>query len=227
MATQASKSGAGTHAGAPGMGLFEAIYSMRAIRQFTSDPVPGTLLRTVLAAAGQAPSGGNRQPWKFIVVRSPAGKRKVSELVIAAEGKAEEARARGQDRRPRPTGSAAAAPAFSALLAHVPAIIIVCAVKPASEGPWSVGPFGQTYPAVQNLLLALRGVGLGGTITTGFRWQEKEFREYLALPDNLEPTCLIPVGFPIDKGKERHGKKTRLPVEETTFEERHGQRITF
>lgn len=227
MTTPSSKSGARTHAGAPDIGLFEAIYSMRAIRRFKPDPVPGALLRTVLAAAGQAPSGGNRQPWKFIVVRSPAGKRKVSELVIAGDIKAEAARTGGQDRRPRPTGTAAALPAFGASLAHVPAIIIVCALKPVSEGPWSVGPFGQTYPAVQNLLLALRGVGLGGTITTGFRWQEKEFREYLALPDNLEPTCLIPVGFPAGEGKEHHGGKTRLPVEETTFEERHGQRITF
>lgn len=202
------------------IGLFEAIYTMRAIRDFKPDPVPDDLLRKVIEAAGQAPSGGNRQPWKFIVIRGQQGKDKVAELVRI-----------GQDRRPaagnRPTGTAAPVADFAGLLRAAPVLIIVCAIKPATEGPQTVGPFGQTFPAIQNLLLAARGLGLGGTITTSFREMEREFREYLRIPDNLTPTCLIPLGYPSGAGRNKHGRKSRLPVEEIAFEEKVGQRISF
>ena len=200
---------------------------MRAIREFKPDPVPDALLRRVLEAAGQAPSGGNRQPWRWVVIRSAEGKRKVSELVAQAAERAAEGRRTGQDRRTPPSASAAGSDAFADMLLGVPVIVIACAQRPASEGPWSVGPFGQTYPAVQNLLLAARGVGLGGTITTGFRWMEAEFRELLGLPDDIEPTCLIPLGYPAGEGREHHGRKSRQPIEELAHEERWGGSISF
>lgn len=209
------------------IGLFEAMETMRAIRAFKPDPVPDALLRRVLEGAGQAPSGGNRQPWRWIVVRSAEGKRKVSELVAQASQRAADARTSGQDRRPAPSASAAGSDAFADMLLSVPVIVIACAQKAASEGPWSVGPFGQTYPAVQNLLLSARGVGLGGTITTSFRWMLDEFKELWGLPDEIEPTCLIPLGYPSGEGREHHGHKSRQPIEELTHEERWGGAITF
>ena len=201
--------------------------TMRAIREFKPDPVPDALLRRVLEAAGQAPSGGNRQPWRWVVIRSAEGKRKVSELVAQAAERAAEGRRTGQDRPTPASASAAGSDAFADMLLGVPVIVIACAQRPASEGPWSVGPFGQTYPAVQNLLLAARGVGLGGTITTGFRWMEAEFRELLGLPDDIEPTCLIPLGYPAGEGREHHGRKSRQPIEELAHEERWGGSISF
>ena len=210
-----------------GIGLFEAIYTMRAIRKFKPDPVPGALLRKVIEAAGQAPSGGNRQPWRWVVIRSAEGKRAVSDLVQQGNAKAAEARAAGQDRRPTPAPTAAPGPDFAESLADAPVIVIACAQTPASQGPWSVGPFGQTFPGIENLLLAARGVGLGGSITTSFRWMAAEFKEWLGLPDDMEPTCLIPLGYPLGEEGERHGPKTRRPIEELTHEERWGGAISF
>jgi hypothetical protein len=54
---------------------------------------------------------------------------------------------------------------------------------------------------------------------------EREFKEHFGIPDNLTPTCLIPLGFPSGVGRNKHGKKSRLPVEETTYEEKYGQPI--
>lgn len=204
------------------IGLFDAMYTMRAIRQFKTDSIPDPVLRQVLAAAGQAPSGGNRQPWKFIVIRSTEGKAQVASLITTMQERAAAGRPVSS-----PAGPPAPAPDFAGLLRAAPAIVIVCAIAPAAEGPGTVGPFGQTFPAVENLLLAARAFGLGGNITTGFRAMEKEFREYLQIPENLTPTCLIPLGYPSGEGGNKHGRKTRLPVEETTFAEKYGQPISF
>jgi nitroreductase len=212
---------------APQIGLFDAINTMRAVREFKPDSIPEATLKKVLAAAGQAPSGGNRQPWKFIVVRTPEGKAKIADMVATMQQRAAEARAASGQPNATPSGSAAPAPDFPALLRAAPALVFVCAIAPASEGPQTVGPFGQTFPAVENLLLAARGLGLGGNITTGFRSMEKEFKEYLNIPENLTPTCLIPLGYPSGVGRNKHGKKSRLPVEETTFAEKYGQPISF
>lgn len=209
------------------IGLFEAISTTRAIRDFRPDPVPDDLLRRVLELAGQAPSGGNRQPWRWVIIRSTEGKRKVSELVRQASQRAAQAATSGQTLTTPASSSAAGSDDFANMLLGVPVIVIVCARRPASEGPWSVGPFGQTYPAVQNLLLAARGLGLGGTITTNFRWMMDEFRIYLRLPDEIEPTCLIPLGYPLGAGRNQHGTKSRQPLEELAYEEHWGQAVAF
>ena len=208
------------------IGFFETIESTRAIRNFKPDPIPDNLLRKVLSSAGQAPSGGNRQPWRWVVIRSTEGKAEISRLVYQAGQMAEAARRDGKDKRPRPA-NATESKEFHEVLLHVPVIIIACAQRPVSEGPHTVGPFGQTYPAIQNLLLAARALGLGGTITTNFRYMEKEFRNYLSLPDNIDPTCLIPLGYPANTGRDRHGSKTREAVEKIAFEEYWGQEISF
>jgi nitroreductase len=209
------------------MGFFDALYTMRAIREFKPDAIPDTVLRQVLEAAGQAPSGGNRQPWKFIVIRSDEGKAKLAEFVQTIQDRAAEARRAAGQPDPTPSGTAAPAQDFPGLLRAAPALVIACAVAPTGETPGTVGPFGQTFPAVTTLLLAARAVGLGGNITTGFRAMEKEFKEHLNIPDNLTPTCLIPIGYPSGVGRNKHGKKSRLPVEETTFAEKYGQPISF
>jgi len=189
--------------------LFDAIYTMRAVRRFKPDPVPDALLRRVLEAGGQAPSGGNRQPWRFFVIRRPEAREELRGLLrqAAANG--------GTD------------PAGLEYFADAPVVIIVCATRGYVTGPGSVGPFGQTYPAVENILLAARALGLGSSITTSFREANDAFREWLQLPENLETTCLMPLGFPLGTKDSRHGKKTRSPIEDLTFEEKFGQNIVF
>ena len=201
--------------------IFEVMYTMRAVRKFKPDPVPDDVLRKVLEAAGQAPSGGNRQPWRFVVIRSPEAKRKISELAVEAVHRATNGPGGAQ------AGSAPPSTEFQESLAAVPVIIIVCAQQPAAAGPWSVGPFGQVFPAVENLLLAARAYGLGGTITTGYRWMEDELKAYLGLPEELDTATLIPLGYPDESRGERHGKKSRRPIEELACENHWGQPITF
>ena len=189
--------------------LFEAIYTTRAIRRFKTDPVPDALLRRVLEAGGQAPSGGNRQPWRFFVIRRPEAREELRTLLGQAAANS------GAD--------SAAIQAF----ADAPVVIIVCATRGTVTGAGSVGPFGQTYPVVENILLAARAVGLGSCITTSFREANDAIREWLQLPENLETTCLMPLGYPLGTKDQRHGKKTRSPIEELTFEEKMGNHIAL
>ena len=152
-----------------------------------------------------------------MVIRSEEGKKKVSEIALQA---VERARTAG-------AGTGGGDGGFAISLANVPVIIIVCSQRPVSTGPWSVGPFGQSYPAVENLLLAARALGLGGTITTGYRWMEEEIKAWLGLPENVDTTCLMPLGYPLGTPGERHGKKSRKPIQELVYEEHWGQRISF
>jgi len=65
-----------------GIDLFEAMSTLRSVRRLRSDPVPDDLLRKVLTAATWAPNGGNRQPWRFIVVRNAETKRTLRDLYL-------------------------------------------------------------------------------------------------------------------------------------------------
>jgi nitroreductase len=196
------------------VGLFEAIYTTRAIKRFAPDPVPDSLLRQVLEAACQAPSGGNGQPWRFVVVRSPEGKRNLEELMQRAE----------QIRMAEigvPNPSSAGRQPYN----EVPVVIMVCSTQTQTGIPHAAGPFGSTFPAVQNLLLAARALGLGGSITTNYRWGKDGFLEYLKIPEELDTVALVPLGYPDEAQGIRHGKKTRKPLETVAYEEEWGRPI--
>ena len=197
----------------PEVGLFEAIYTARSIRALKPDPVPDELVRRILEAACQAPSGSNSQPWRFVVIRSPEGKRQLDKLVFQAE----QLRAGGQG-----------VSAVRQSLADVPVIVLVCADRAKSSWPPSVvGIFGQTFPAVQNLLLAARAFGLGGNMTTSYRWMEAEIKAHLGVPDDMDTVVLVPLGYPDESRGARHGKKTRLPLNAVAYEERWGESLKF
>jgi nitroreductase len=103
----------------------------------------------------------------------------------------------------------------------IPAIIFPCLVKPEE----ATGPpqYSSIFPAVQNLLLAARGLGLGAVITAGIAMPYiNEVKELLHTPLNVEPVALIPIGWP---DKERYGKTTRKPVEEISHWEAWGKRL--
>ena len=196
------------------IGLFDAIYTTRSIRRFKPEPVPDDVLRKVLEAAVQAPSGGNRQPWTWLVIRSPEGKKRLHELVLEGRRKEEAAAAGG----PMPPNT------FADALPHVGAVVLVCTPQGGSN-PRSVGPAGAAYPAIQNLLLAARAFDLGGVITLGHRWNEDAIKAELGIPGDQVIVALVPLGYPERIDGQRHGKKTRKPVEETAFAERWGQAI--
>lgn len=198
--------------------LLEAIYTTRTIRRFTDQPVPPELVRLVLEAATQAPSGINRQPWRFIVLEDPEVRRKVGDLY--REGYVE-------NRKPEPGEEERNPSVHLAMhLAEVPVLIVVCGIMPPSNrsriDPFVMTPSG-VYAAAQNLLLAARAHGLGGTMTTNHRWRESDLREVLGVPEPHEILGIIPLGYPA----ERHGRKRRKPVDAVTYRDYWETPMTF
>ena len=199
------------------MDIFEAMYTTRAMRRLKQDPVPDELVWKVLDAAIRAPSGGNRQPWNFIVIRDEATKKKIGEWYLEAwnnsYGRARDAMTANPDSA-RMFGSA---DHLANHLAEVPVLIIATVSAAAGAAPTS--PSGSyIYPAVQNLMLAARALGLGTTLTTLHRAHERDVKQLLGVPDNVETMCLIPLGW--RKGK--FGTGPRLPVEKVTYWEKWG-----
>jgi len=199
--------------------LFEAIYSQRAIRRFRPDPVPRELLRRVIEAGTKAPSGTNRQPWAFLVVEDAADRAAISAALSAHLSENDGMRtyfergAQSDDRSERLMLSGALALAKDVGIA--PAIIIPC-LYPAGDDRLLAG--SSIYPAVQNILLAARGLGLGTVLTTFNAGIDAFLRELLAIPADAQPVALIPIGYPDG----RFGPTRRKPVEEVLFWGRWG-----
>ena len=201
------------------MGLFEAMYTTRAIRRFKPDPVPDELVRKVVEAATMAASGANRQPWRFIVIKDAEMRRKVGQRYLDAFM---------AGRTIRPTYLPVQDPHTKHMLgdaeylAHtmkdVPVQIMVCLDHKAAS---ITGVYASIFPAVQNLMLAARGLGLGTCLTTVFKRIEKEVKADLGIPEDFEPVALIPVGWP-DK---KFGPLKRAPVEEVAYLDRWGKAL--
>ncbi len=166
------------------MDVLEAIRKRRSIRRYSSDPVSEEDVRELLTAAVWAPSAGNAQPWKFIVVRDPALKEK---LVAVAHGQR--------------------------FIAEAPVIVVVCADvgrarRAYGERGATLYCLQDTAAAIQNMLLAATAKGLGTCWVGAF--DEEKAREVLALPPSLRAVALIPVGRP----REEPETRTRRPLHE-------------
>jgi nitroreductase len=222
------------------IGLFEAIHTARSLRRFRDEPVPDALITRVLDAAIRAPSGGNAQHWTFIVVRDAVLRQRLGAIYRKA---AEEVGAI-YAARPRPAHlTEAQYRSFLGSSAYLwehmgeaPVILVPClkrrdmpppaALPPAVAARWDVHQAYQErirgssiYPAVQNIILACRGLGLGTVLTTIASLYEDELKQALDLPADIDTFALMPVGFPVN----RHGPVTRRPVAEVTFADRWGQ----
>ena len=201
------------------IGLFEAIYTQRAIRQFKPEPVPDELIVKLIQAATKAPSSANRQAWKFIIIRDADLKRRVSHYYRQAWEAAYGGPADTSQRL-----QARVRTSSSNLAEHMhqaPVLILACAEHDGSPSTMSRG--STIYLAVQNLLLAARGLGLGSVITTLHKRYEKEIKELLDIPENVETAALLPIGYPVDGL--RYGPTSRRPVDEVTFWERWGAKV--
>jgi len=195
--------------------LLEGIRTTRAIRRLLPDPVPRELVRKVCEAGTFAPSGGNRQPWIFVAVTEPARRAWVAE------------RYRGAFRAYiAPAVEAAKRPDFPAAARRMQRAAIHLA-EHLHEAPVHLFVAGWTrrgqpqlqalMPAVQNVLLACRAVGLGASLTTLHTAFGRELDAWLGLPENA-PTCaLLPIGWP----RGRYGRPPRRPVEECLSFERY------
>jgi nitroreductase len=203
------------------IGLFEAMYTQRTIRRLKPDPVPDELIARLIEAATMAPTGGNRQNWAFLVIRDQAFRERLGEWYLDAWNRSygalpDDARARFDRAMQRVYRSAEH---LAHHLAEAPVLVLVCAREaPPADAPQfvSASHYGSIFPAVQNLLLAARGLGLGAALTTLHKFHEAEVKALLGIPEGVETVALVPVGYP----RGRYGPAKRRPSGEVTHSER-------
>ena len=225
--------------GPPDIGLFEAIYSARSIRRLKPDPVPEELITRILDAAIRAPSGGNAQSWAF-VVRDPALRHQLGVIYRKASDIAEAVYA-ARGRPPHLTEKQytrlmAAGRHLWDHMSEAPVLLLPCSRRPVLPAREALPPDIATgweeeaayaerirgasiYPAMQNILLACRGLGLGTVITTNHIRCEDEVKALLGIPEDVSTWALMPVGWPIDK----FGPLTRQPLSEVVHADRWGR----
>ena len=192
--------------------FFEAARSQRGTRRFAPDAVSDETLDRILQAATWAPSGSNRQPWHFIVVRDEATKRRMGELyrqgMSSMSGK--------EPVSPAPLGPGEP-PIFSDDLASVPVVIMVCLETWNARGRENLLG-AHIFPAVQNLMLGAAALGLGTRLTTIWQHRDAEMKVLLGIPDGVETMAMIPLGYP--GGDDHLGGSNRKPLGEVVHRDR-------
>ena len=206
------------------MPLEEAMRTQRAIRRLKTDPVDDALVLRLLDLAIRAPSGSNAQNWQFVVVRDPAVKGKLGRLNRMAwnlYGGLGRRLARGDDKMLR---IIVAVEWQADHFEEIPVIVVACLRGQRLPFPLpmpamaSTSYYGSIYPAVQNLLLAARSVGLGAALITLPLWSHFLARRALGLPWNVSPCAVVPLGWP----RGRYGPTTRRPIGELVHLDRFG-----
>ncbi|MDA0364977.1 MAG: nitroreductase family protein [Chloroflexi bacterium] len=189
----------------------ELFAHQRAVRAFADRNVPDALVEEVLAAATRAPSGSNTQPWRFIVVRDAEVKAQLAEAYEEAQ----------RSQYGGPTAAAGAgSPAGSALPAtpwtEVPVLIVACVRVPARTGRAGFQTGASVYPAVQNLMLRARSLGLGTVLTTLHRRNRDRVHAILGIPETYDSAAIIPLGWPAVA----YGRNRRPPASTVTMRDR-------
>lgn len=202
--------------------LWEALFTQRAIRWYRPDPVPDDLIWKCIDAAIRAPSGTNTQPWGFVVVKDDATRAKIAEKIRSSFGANPQMKAYIQ------SGKESADKTMRLMMSGVenivehldsaPVFIIPCLNAPTSPAPEGLLAGSSIYQAVQNLMVAARGLGLGTVMTTFQAGMRPELQDWLKLPETATPVALIPLGFP----DRNFGPVKRKPVDEVTYWETWG-----
>ena len=205
------------------MGLLEGLTTTRSIRRYTDQPVTEEQLRAVMFAATRAPTGSNRQPFRFVVlVDGPVAAE--AKRLIATSAAAIWSEKRRHDGYDSGSGVQADSPKarMAASMEHyvdnfekVPVLILPCMIRYRSPGSFEGS---SIYPACQNILLAARAVGLGG-VFTGFHFSvERELRHLIGIPDDATVAGTITLGWPAGS----QGPVRRRPLSELVYADRWG-----
>ena len=186
------------------METLEAIAARRSTRRFKSDPVPDDTLRAVLNAAVQAPSGKNRQPWRFVVV---TGDKRTEMVGVMREGIAN-AKSKGEG----PGSSEGSA----AVMAQAPATVFI--FNPEGMHPWLTRDAGKAFmdvvdvqsigAAIQNMLLAAQDLGLGSLWICDVFYAYEELSRWLGESDQM--IAAVSLGY----ADESPDARPRKPVSE-------------
>ncbi|MFN8023306.1 MAG: nitroreductase family protein [Acidimicrobiales bacterium] len=203
--------------------LLTGLATTRAIRRYTDDPVPDEVLSSILWHASRAPSGSNRQPFRFVVLRDGP----VAAQAKALLGESFRAGWNAKEQRDGYAGATAAAPDspkaraaatmqhFVDHLEQVPVVVLVCLERYRDPTPYEGG---SVYPACQNLLLAARAHGYGGALTMWHLVVERELRDLLGIPEHVSLAACITLGRPAG----RHGPVRRRPLADLVYDGRWG-----
>jgi nitroreductase len=204
------------------MDLADAMRTQRAIRRLKTDPVDDELLLRCLELATRAPSGANRQPAEFILVRDQVAKAALGRLYRQAWSVYGGIGRRLYGRHEKTRRIIAAVDWQVDHWEEVPVVVVAClrGVALPVPGVARSSRYGSIYPAIQNFLLAARAEGLGAALTTLPVYSQWAARRVLGIPWNVEPVAAIPVGWP----RGRYGPTTRRPVERSVHVGRYGNR---
>jgi nitroreductase len=206
------------------MPLVEAMRTQRAVRRLHTDAVDPVLLETLLELSLKAPTSSNTQDWSYVVVTDRAQKERLARLYLPlfrTFDPIERRRAAGDEQAVR---QMAPGRWQAEHFADIPVFVIPCYARNLRHRPvgWpqiSVSSFyGSVYPAVQNLLLACRAVGLGASLQTLPIWIVPIAQRILGLPRKVVPVCVIPIGW----AKGNYGPTTRAPIRDVIHTDRYG-----
>jgi nitroreductase len=213
------------------MDLYDVMRTTPAVREFTDEPLPDQTLHRILDHARFAPSGGNRQGVRIIVVRDRQTRERLAELNEPAVRRYVAQIKAGQSpwnslEPPIPTPDEIAATdvpeSFTKPVLTAGAVLVVCVdlgvVASTDQDLDRVGVISgaSVYPMVWNILLAARNEGFGGTITTMAAAEEPAVRGLLGIPDEYAVAAVLPIGQPV----KQLTKLRRNEVEEFVTRER-------
>ena len=205
-----------------GTELFHIMRTTRAMRRLKPDPVPDELILQILQAGQWAANGGANQRWRFLVIKDRSIKEQVQVWYQKAFDEVVGPRYRGSE---PPPGSSPGRyrrqhDAVEYLTEHyheAPVWIVACQDDGEETPTRSAG--ASIYPAVQNMLLAARALGLGATLTSRHLRHEKEVEEILGLPPGVHSYAILPIGYPMGN----FGPVRRGPLADVVYQDRWGE----
>ena len=212
------------------MELYDIMRTAFSAREYTSDPVPDDIIYKILENARFAPSGGNRQGWKVIIIRNKISKEKIAELAVPGAKRYAAQRNAGENPWNSIVPSSVSqevientppSPKIQMTYVDAPVILMVCVdlrvVAAMDQYLDRIGLISgaSIYPFVWNILLAAKNEGYGGRITTIPVSQEKKLQEYFHIPTHFAIAAIIPLGQPV----KNLTRLSRKPVEDFAINE--------
>lgn len=200
------------------MPLGDAMFTQRSIRRLRPDPIPIEDIRTIIEAASKAPSGGNSQPARYLVLTDSDVIRQFGALYHEAwwakrrdEGKPWTRR----DEIPAEERVSRGAAQLADEMGAAPCIVLALTERK--------GQASSVLPGVQNLMLAARALGIGSVPTTLHPQVMDRVYDLFGIPDTAEFHLCIPLGYP----RGRFGPTQRRPTAETTYLNRWGAPVPW
>ena len=194
------------------MELYDVMRTTAAVREFTADPLPDDILERILDNARFAPTGGNRQGVRIMVIRDRTTREALVRLTVPGAQRYIAQLRNGEDPwnpvhpsgvPPEQVREIEVPPDMTAPYLQAPVVLIVCldlnTVAAADQDLDRIGVISgaSVYPFVWNILLAARNEGYGGTMTTMAIPEEPRLKELLGVPESYAVAAVVPLGKPV------------------------------